>query len=161
MVFSLNMVIFWSSRGYDFIWILDGHNTAHNMTLFPIISSCLAYNSMSSQRHIFGKTSYYRWASSWLRWYRVCLQCRRPRFDPCIGKIHREGNGYPLQCSCLKNLMDRRAWWVTVYGVTKSQTGLSIYHFHFHIIEIKWIKLRCMLVTWIVPETGNFCVCDS
>ena len=33
-----------------------------------------------------------------------------------------EGNGYPLQYSCLENSMDRGAWWATVYGVTKSWT---------------------------------------
>ena len=33
----------------------------------------------------------------------------------------REGNGYPLQYSCLENSMDRGVWWATVYGVTKSQ----------------------------------------
>ena len=32
-----------------------------------------------------------------------------------------EGNGYPLQYSCLESPMDRGAWWATVYGVTKSQ----------------------------------------
>ena len=36
-----------------------------------------------------------------------------------------EGNGNPLQYSCLENLMDRGAWWATVPGVTKSQTRLS------------------------------------
>ena len=36
-----------------------------------------------------------------------------------------KGNGYPLHYSCLENLMDRRAWWATVHGVTKSQTRLS------------------------------------
>jgi len=35
------------------------------------------------------------------------------------------GNGTPLQYSCLKNLMNRRAWWATVHGVAKSQTRLS------------------------------------
>ena len=33
-----------------------------------------------------------------------------------------EGNGNPLQCSCLENPMDRGASWATVYGVAKSQT---------------------------------------
>ena len=37
------------------------------------------------------------------------------------------GNGTPLQYSCLENPMDRGAWWATVHGVTKSQTGLSIH----------------------------------
>ena len=39
----------------------------------------------------------------------------------CIG----EGNGNPLQCSCLENPRDRGAWWVAVYGVAKSQTRLK------------------------------------
>ena len=36
----------------------------------------------------------------------------------------REGNGNPLQCSCLKNLRDSRTWWAAVFGVTQSQTQL-------------------------------------
>ena len=36
-----------------------------------------------------------------------------------------EGNGNPLQYSCLENPMDGGAWWATVHGVTKSQTQLS------------------------------------
>ena len=36
-----------------------------------------------------------------------------------------EGNGNPLQYSCLENPMDRGGWWVTIHGVTKSQTQLS------------------------------------
>ena len=39
----------------------------------------------------------------------------------CIG----EGNGNPLQCSCLENPRDRGAWWATVYGVTQSRTQLK------------------------------------
>ena len=39
----------------------------------------------------------------------------------CIG----EGNGNPLQCSCLENPRDRGAWWAAVYGVAKSRTRLS------------------------------------
>ena len=37
----------------------------------------------------------------------------------------REGNGNPLQHSCLGNSMDRGAWWAIVHGVAKSQTQLS------------------------------------
>ena len=43
-----------------------------------------------------------------------------------------EGNGNPLQYSCLGNPMDRKACWATIHGVTKSQTQLSDQHFHFH-----------------------------
>ena len=35
-----------------------------------------------------------------------------------------EGNGYPLQYSCLENSMDRGAWWATVHWVSKCQTQL-------------------------------------
>ena len=36
-----------------------------------------------------------------------------------------EGNGNPLQCSCLENPIDGRAWWAAVYGVAQSQTWLK------------------------------------
>ena len=36
-----------------------------------------------------------------------------------------EGNGNPLQCSCLENPRDRGAWWAAIYGVTQSQTWLN------------------------------------
>jgi len=39
----------------------------------------------------------------------------------CIG----EGNGNPLQCSCLENPRDSRAWWAAVYGVAQSLTQLK------------------------------------
>ena len=41
---------------------------------------------------------------------------------PGLGRSLREGNGSPLQYSCLENPMDRGAWQATVYGVTKNQT---------------------------------------
>ena len=43
---------------------------------------------------------------------------------PGLGSSAGEGNGYPLQYSCLANFMDRGAWWATVRGVTKSRTRL-------------------------------------
>ena len=36
-----------------------------------------------------------------------------------------EGNGNPLQYSCLENPMDRGAWWVTVHSISKSQTQMK------------------------------------
>ena len=44
---------------------------------------------------------------------------------PGSRKIPGEGNGNPFQCFCLKNSMDRGAWWATVHGVAESQTGLN------------------------------------
>ena len=47
------------------------------------------------------------------------------------GRSHGKGNGNPLQYSCLGNPMDKGAWQATVHGVSKSQTGLNDFHFHF------------------------------
>ena len=41
---------------------------------------------------------------------------------PGLGKFPGEGNGHPLQYSCLENFMDREAWQATVHSVTKSWT---------------------------------------
>ena len=48
-----------------------------------------------------------------------------PSLIPESGRFPREGNGNPLQYSCLENLMDRGAWQATDHGVAKSQTWLS------------------------------------
>ena len=44
-----------------------------------------------------------------------------PGVNPELGRSPGEGNGYPLQYSCLENSVDRGAWWATVHGVTKNQ----------------------------------------
>ena len=45
-----------------------------------------------------------------------------PGLIPVSGRSPGEGNGNPLQYSCLENSMDKGAWWATVYGATKSRT---------------------------------------
>ena len=61
---------------------------------------------------------------------------------------HGEGNGKPLQYSCLENPMDRGAWWAAVHGVAKSQTRLSNFTFSFTFFlwitqfYFKWNSLR-------------------
>ena len=51
-----------------------------------------------------------------------------------------EGNGYPLQYSCLENPMDRGDWWATIHGVPKNQTCLSNQHLHFHWVLVIYKK---------------------
>ena len=46
-----------------------------------------------------------------------------------LGRYPREGNGYPLQYSCLENSMDRGAWWTIVHGIAKSQTRATFSFF--------------------------------
>ena len=55
-----------------------------------------------------------------LRRHRVCLQFRKPGFNPWLRKSPGEGNDNPLQYSCPENSMDRGAWQATVQGVTES-----------------------------------------
>ena len=73
----------------------------------------------------------------WLRWSRICLQCKRPGFSPWGGGSPGEGNGNVLQCSCPENSMDRGAWWATVLGVAKSWTQPSDFDFTF---SLPWLS---------------------
>ena len=63
----------------------------------------------------------------------------------CIG----EGNGNPLQCSCLENPRDGGAWWVAIYGVAQSRT------------QLKWLSStllahRSIILLEIILLTGCF-----
>ena len=48
-----------------------------------------------------------------------------------------EGNGTPLQYSCLENPMDGQAWWAAVHGVVKSRTRLNDFTFTFHFYALE------------------------
>ena len=67
-----------------------------------------------------------------------------------------EGDGTPLQYSCLENPMDRGAWWAAVHGVAKSQTRLSDFPFtlHFHALE-KQMATHSSVLAWRIPGTGE------
>ena len=67
-----------------------------------------------------------------------------------------EGNGTPLQYSCLENPMDRGAWWAAVHGVAKSRTRLSnfTFTFHFHSLE-KEMATHSSVLAWRIPGTGE------
>ena len=66
-----------------------------------------------------------------------------------------EGNGTPLQYSCLENPMDGGAWWAVFHGVTKSQTRLSnfTYTFHFHALE-KEMATHSSVLAWRIRDGG-------
>ena len=68
----------------------------------------------------------------------------------------REGNGTPLQYSCLENPMDGGAWWVAVHGVAKSQTQLSDFTFTFHFYALeKEMATHSSVLAWRIPGTGE------
>ena len=67
-----------------------------------------------------------------------------------------EGNGTPLQYSCLENPMGRGAWWAAVHGVAKSRTRLSdfTFTFHFHALE-KEMATHSSVLPLRIPGTGE------
>ena len=66
-----------------------------------------------------------------------------------------EGNGTPLQYSCLENPMDGGAWWAAVHGVAKSQTLSDLtFTFLFHALE-KEIATHSSILAWRIPGTAE------
>ena len=67
-----------------------------------------------------------------------------------------EGDGTPLQHSCLETLMDGGARWAAVHGVAKSLTRLSDFPFtfHFHASE-KEMATDSSVLAWRIPGTGE------
>ena len=73
-------------------------------------------------------------------------------FSLCTG----EGNGTPLQYSCLENPMDGGAWWAAVHGVAEGRTRPSdfTFTFHFHALE-KEMATHSSVLAWRIPGTGE------
>ena len=71
-----------------------------------------------------------------------------------------EGNGTPLQYSCMENPMDGGAWWAAVHEVAKSQTRLGdfTFTFHFHALE-KEMATHSSVLAWSIPGTGSLVGC--
>ena len=89
-------------------------------------------------------------------------RARKPQFNNSkriqkpLHLLQREGNGTPLQYSCLANPMDGRAWKAAVHGVAKSRTRLSdfTFPFHFHALE-KEMATHSSVLAWRIPGTGE------
>ena len=71
-----------------------------------------------------------------------------------------EGNGNPLQYSCLENPMDGGAWQAAVHGVAKSLTRLRdfTFAFHFHALE-KEMATHSSVLAWRIPGRGSLVGC--
>ena len=83
---------------------------------------------------------------------------QRGRSHFCINArlSYGEGNGTPLQYSCLENPKDGGAWWAAVHGVAKSQTRLSDFTFTFHLHALeKEMATHSSVLAWRIPGTGE------
>ena len=67
-----------------------------------------------------------------------------------VSSLFGEGNGNPLQYSCLENSVDRGAWWAAVHGVAQTQTRLK--RLSMHALE-KEMATHSSILAWIIPGT--------
>ena len=73
-----------------------------------------------------------------------------------IWELSGEGNGTPLQYSCLENPMDRGGWKAAVHGVTEGRTWLNdfTFTFYFHALE-KEMATHSSVLAWRIPGMGE------
>ena len=73
-----------------------------------------------------------------------------------LDSIFGEGNGNPLQYSCLENPMDGGAWWAAVHGVARSWTRLSDFTFTFYFLALeKEMATHSSVLAWRISGTGE------
>ena len=94
------------------------------------------------------------------KWHQL-VPGTRSQYLPCwisqgSTSDHGEGDGSPLQYSCLENPMDGGAWWAAVHGVAQSLTRLSdfTFTFHFHTLE-KEMATHSNVLALRIPGTGE------
>ena len=111
--------------------------------LHNIIISCITSIWLSLQR-------------KWSLELKQLIKCIVQYIINDCNSVTLEGNGNPLQYSCLKNPMDGGAWWAAVHGVAKSRTWLSgfTFTFHFHALE-KEMATHSSVLAWRIPGTGE------
>ena len=96
---------YWQNPKWSWVWPLyaDTELNLGTRVLGEVKMSSFYYSA---------QLSWWHGLPWWLRLWRICLQCRRRRFDPWSGRSPGEGNGNPLQYSCLENSIEEpgRLW---------------------------------------------------
>ena len=114
---------------------------------YPLQYSWASQEYWKSTGEGIGYPLQYSWASLWLSWQRIHLQCRRPGFDPWVGKItwRRE------------RLLTPVFWPGEFHGlrVAKSQTRLRDFHLHFHIQVKRLDAWECEVGPYICLGQGG------
>ena len=83
-------------------------------------------------------------------------QFTNPNFHQKLRHGLGEGNGTPLQYSCLENPMDGGAWWAAVHGIAKSWTRLSDFTFTFHFSALeKEMATHSSVLAWRIPGAAE------
>ena len=104
-----------NSHSFRRVGIISSNVRKISIKLSVILSPNIFRISLEYHKATFG-------LSRWLGGKESVCQTGDTSSIPGLGKSPGEGNGNPLQYSCLENSMNRGAWWATVHGVTKSQT---------------------------------------
>ena len=126
--------------------------------------------NVGSIQHIYCNNTYEIWTLSCRIWnlnIKSFLKIFKKRFEVNFGynknvwfvgnwEHQGEGNGTPLQYSCLENPMDGRAWKAAVHGVAEGRTRLSdfTFSFHFHALE-KEMATHSSVLAWRIPGAGE------
>ena len=100
-------------QGFHSYWIRAPYSSLRRRQWHP--TPVLLPGKSHGWRSLVGCSPWGRWESDTTEWLPFHFSLS------CIG----EGNGNPLQCSCLENPRDGGAWWASVYGVAQSQTQLK------------------------------------
>jgi len=99
-----------------------------------------------------------RWMSKedMVHMYNGILAIKENEIMPYVVIWFGEGNGTPLQYSCLENPMDGGIWWAAIHGVAEDWTWLSNFTvtFHFHALE-KEMAAYSSVLSWRIPGTGE------
>ena len=126
----------------------------NNIPLFPYTTFCLFYMSVDIW---FVFSFWLLWITlPWTLMYKCLSLSVLSVLLGVYSDIYGEGNGTPLQYSCLENPMDGGAWWAAVPGVAEGQTRLSdfTFTFHFHALE-KEMATHSSVLAWRIPGVGE------
>ena len=118
-------------------------------SFFLLVSALLR-----SEKAMAPHSSTLAWKIPWIEGPGGCKESdttERLHFDFSLSHIG-EGNGNPIQCSCLENPRDGGAWWAAAHGVSKSRTRRSDFTltFHFHTLE-KEMATHSSVLAWRIP----------
>ena len=124
-------------RRISFMWVPVSSQGRHLWT--PKAGKCTGiWNTTpmcSEFKHTYAVVCVIHGFPRWLRRWRICLQCRRPRFSSKVGKIPWRRKWQPTPYSCLENPMDRGAWRASPWGREEPNTTgrLTLWNLDVHL----------------------------